>query len=107
MSAPPEIDERGQTTVDSRVVRKIIARAVTEVDGVGSGAKANATVDGSSATVDVRLSVAYPASVARTTEAAREHLIRRTAELTGITAERVDIVVETLCSNGTKARRVL
>lgn len=102
-----ETEERGVTTVDSKVVKKIAARVVGEVDGVGTGAKAGAVIDGETATVDIRLSVSYPASVARTTEAAREHLIRRTAELTGFAVPRVNIVVEALNSSEKNTRRVL
>jgi uncharacterized alkaline shock family protein YloU len=102
-----ESGELGRTTMDDRVVKKIVARAATEVDGVGEGPKVTASIDGESATVDIRLSVPYPASVARTTKAVRAHLIRRTGELTGLTVPRLDIVVDALRSNETKTRRVL
>jgi uncharacterized alkaline shock family protein YloU len=102
-----ESGELGRTTMDDRVVKKIVARAATEVDGIGDGPKVTANIDGDSATVDIRLSVPYPASVARTTEMVRAHLIRRTGELTGLTVPRVDIVVDALRGNETQVRRVL
>jgi uncharacterized alkaline shock family protein YloU len=98
--------ELGRTTVDSRVVRKIVARAATEVSGIGDGPKVTARIDGESATVDIRLSVPYPASVARTTEAVRAHLIRRTGELTGLAVPRVNIVIDALHSKENHVRRV-
>jgi uncharacterized alkaline shock family protein YloU len=52
------------------------------------------------------LSVAYPASVSRTTENARSHLMRRVEELTGLAVSRVDIVVTALHSYTTNGRRV-
>jgi uncharacterized alkaline shock family protein YloU len=102
-----ESGELGRTTMDSKVVKKIVARAATEVDGVGDAPKVTASIDGESATVDIRLSVPYPGSVARTTEAVRAHLIRRTDELTGLAVRRVDIVVDALRGNEAPGRRVL
>jgi uncharacterized alkaline shock family protein YloU len=102
-----ETGELGRTTVAPRVVKKIVARAANEVDGVGDGPKVTANIDGESATVDIRLSVPYPASVARTTEAVRAHLIQRTGELTGLAVSRLDIIVDGLRSNETTVRRVL
>jgi uncharacterized alkaline shock family protein YloU len=99
-------NDRGRTTLEARAVKKIAARAVGEVDGVGEDAKVSAHVDGETATLDVQLAVTYPASVARTTEAVRAHLMRRTHELTGLTVPRVDIVVSALKSPEVQTRRV-
>ncbi|WP_020669298.1 Asp23/Gls24 family envelope stress response protein [Amycolatopsis nigrescens] len=115
--------ERGRTTLEPRVVERIAAHAVTEVAGVGGSARrvlgvavgseeadraarVRAEVTAESATLDVRLSVAYPDSVAATTERARAHLIERTGELTGLAVRRVDIVVTALHSEETGQRRV-
>ncbi|WP_370969580.1 Asp23/Gls24 family envelope stress response protein [Amycolatopsis sp. cg9] len=81
------------TTVAPRAVRRIAAHAACEVDGVGGDVTAEATVDGESTTLDVRLPLAYPAPIASTVERVRAHLLGRTAELTGLSANRVDITV--------------
>ncbi|GAA1979917.1 Asp23/Gls24 family envelope stress response protein [Amycolatopsis minnesotensis] len=98
--------ERGRTTLEPRTVKKIAAHAVAEVPGVGDGAKVDAAIDRESATLTVSLEVRYPESVARTTEAARAHLMARTAALTGLTVPKVDIVVTALRSEETGKRRV-
>lgn len=117
------VDQRGRTTIADRTVERVAMRAVTEVDGVGGAAtrllgvavggedldntaKVTATVSGQTATLDVRLSVVYPASVGGTTEEARQHLMNRVEGLTGLTVSRVDITVTALHSNMTERRRV-
>src|ERR1051326_1697187 len=76
---------RGRTTLADRAVAHIAAHAVSEVDDVGgsahrildvaggseglfSSAHVSAHVDGGATSLDVRLSVVYPTSVAHTTE---------------------------------------
>jgi uncharacterized alkaline shock family protein YloU len=98
-AASAELGKRGRLTISDGAVEQIAARAVIEVDGVGGAAsrvlgvavggedldntaKVTAKVSGDTATLDVRLSVSYPASVGRTTENAREHLMRRVEEFT-------------------------
>ncbi|WP_410667961.1 Asp23/Gls24 family envelope stress response protein [Amycolatopsis sp. cmx-4-68] len=115
--------ERGRTTIADRGVERIAVRAVTEAAGVGGAAtrvlgvaigaeslandaEVTAKVSGDTATLDVRLSVAYPAPVAKTTEAARRHLILRIGELTGLTVSRVDITVTSLPGSVPEKRRV-
>ncbi|MFE6614402.1 Asp23/Gls24 family envelope stress response protein [Amycolatopsis sp. NPDC057786] len=122
-AAAPATDGRGALTVADGAVERIAARAITELDGVGGaasrvlgiavggedpgqGAKVSAHVTGSTATLDVRLSVKYPLSVRATTESAREHLIRRVGELSGLAVTRVDITVTALHSTETETRRV-
>ncbi|MFD6066708.1 Asp23/Gls24 family envelope stress response protein [Amycolatopsis lurida] len=122
-AAVPGTDGRGALTVADGAVERIAARAITELDGVGGsasrvlgiavggedldqGAKVSAHVTGSTATLDVRLSVKYPLSVRGTTESAREHLIRRVGELSGLAITRVDITVTALHSTETETRRV-
>jgi uncharacterized alkaline shock family protein YloU len=121
MTVPAE--ERGRTTVENRVVERIAAHAVTEVDGVGGTghrmlgvavadedpgrpARVSARLTGGSATLDVHVSVVYPAPVAATAARARAHLIRRTGELTGLNVGRVDIAVTALHGGMTRPRRV-
>ncbi|AXG76645.1 Asp23/Gls24 family envelope stress response protein [Streptomyces paludis] len=132
---PPHAGERGVTTIAAHAVERLAAHAVTEVDGTGGAAGAGGTgtsgatggsgtsvasgarkpgraatvsarVKGGVASLDVRLSVVYPASVAGTTEAARAHLIERVGEFTGLTVSRVDITVTALHSDIADAGRV-
>ncbi|WP_409494092.1 Asp23/Gls24 family envelope stress response protein [Amycolatopsis sp. cmx-11-12] len=122
-AAAPDTEGRGGLTVAAGAVERIAAQAITELDGIGGaasrvlgiavggedldqGAKVSANVTGSTATLDVRLSVKYPLSVRATTETAREHLIHRVGELSGLTVTRVDVTVTALHSTETETRRV-
>ncbi|MFG1640346.1 Asp23/Gls24 family envelope stress response protein [Amycolatopsis sp. NPDC049252] len=86
-------EERGETTVEPRAVGRIAARAAREVDGVAADVTAKATVDGDVTTLDIRLPVAYPAPIHGTADRVRAHLLGRTAELTGLRTQRVDITI--------------
>ncbi|MCT2587942.1 Asp23/Gls24 family envelope stress response protein [Actinophytocola gossypii] len=114
---------RGRTTLSDQAVERVATQAVTEVADVGGAAhwllgetlngtpekrsaQVSATVDDTTAALHVRLSIAYPASVARTTEQVRDHLIRRLHELTGLVVTRVDITVVALYLNQPGPRRV-
>jgi uncharacterized alkaline shock family protein YloU len=116
-------DLPGQTTLADRVVERIATQAVTEVADVGGAtnrvlgetlggsaearsADVSATADDMTAQLRVRLSIAYPASVARTTKAVRAHLIQRLDELTGLAVTQVDITVTALYSTRSERRRV-
>ncbi|WP_410660565.1 Asp23/Gls24 family envelope stress response protein [Amycolatopsis sp. lyj-112] len=122
-AASPETAGRGGLTVAGGAVERIAARAITELDGIGGaasrvlgiavggedlehGAKVSANVTAETATLDVRLSVKYPLSVRATTETAREHLIRRVGELTGLTVTQVDFTVTALHAAEPESRRV-
>ncbi|MDQ3402331.1 MAG: Asp23/Gls24 family envelope stress response protein [Actinomycetota bacterium] len=121
--SPADLHGRGRLTISDRTVERIAATAVTEVEGVGGAATrmfgvavgsedldnaavVTAKVSGDNAVLDARLSVSYPASVSRTTEAARSHVIRRVEEFTGLTVSRMDITVTALHSGETESRRV-
>ncbi|MET8846035.1 Asp23/Gls24 family envelope stress response protein [Amycolatopsis sp. NPDC004625] len=121
--APSDVGERGALTIGDTAVERIATTAVTEVDGIGGtaarvlgvavgsedpdrSAKVTATVAGDTASLTVRLSISYPQSVLQTTDAVREHLIRRVHELTGLAVERVDITVTALYSAHAATRRV-
>lgn len=114
---------RGRTTLSDQAVERVATQAVTEVADVGGAAhwllgdtltgapgeraaQVSATVDETTTALHVRLSIAYPASVARTTEQVRDHLIRRLHELTGLVVTRVDITVVALYLDRPGPRRV-
>jgi uncharacterized alkaline shock family protein YloU len=118
-----ERDLPGRTTLADRVVERTAARALTEIADVGGAAhrvlgdtfsgspeersaQVSATVDGTTAALHVRLSIAYPASVAHTTREVRSHLVRRLPELTGLVVTRVDITVTALYVSQPGAGRV-
>jgi uncharacterized alkaline shock family protein YloU len=122
-AVPADLAERGALTIADRTVERIASQAVTEVDGVGGStarllgvavggqnldrsAKVFAKVTGDTATLSVRLSISYPRSVLRTSDAVRDHLTSRVQELTGLTVERVDITVTALHTDVTETRRV-
>ena len=110
------VEDRGTLTVDAGVVEKIAATAAVEIDEVGGAAKrvltvslgsdahadhpqVDAEVDGPSATLAVRCSIAYPAPVVAVSDRLRAHLVARIDELTGLRARRIDITVAALTSD--------
>ena len=116
-------DLPGRTTLADRVVENTATQAITEIADVGGtahrmlgdtlsgpaeerSAHVSATVDDTTASLHVRLSIAYPASVARTTQQVRSHLIQRLHELTGLVVTRVDITVTALYLARPEQRRV-
>ncbi|WP_410567566.1 Asp23/Gls24 family envelope stress response protein [Amycolatopsis sp. cmx-4-61] len=115
--------DRGTLTIAEQAVQRLAAHAARELDDVGGtagrflgvslgaedldrSARVTAHVTGSEVTLDIRLSITYPASVTRTTERAREHLERRVEELTGLVVTRVDITVTALRTTVAQRRRV-
>ncbi|NUS91618.1 MAG: Asp23/Gls24 family envelope stress response protein [Nocardia sp.] len=84
----------GETIISERAIGRLAAEAAREVSGVGERPRASATISGDRTALAVRLPVRYPEPVGRVTEACRDHLIRRTEELTGLGVSRVDIVVD-------------
>jgi uncharacterized alkaline shock family protein YloU len=116
-------DLPGRTTLARRAVERTAVQAVTEVADVGGAARrllgdamsgpaeeraaqVSATVDDTTASLSVRLSIAYPASVAHTTQQVRAHLVQRLGELTGLVVTRVDITVTDLYLTQPGHRRV-
>ena len=113
----PSADDRGRLQIADAVVEKVAVAAAGEIDDVGGVARrvlgvpagrddgegrpqVSARVTGQVASLDVRLTVMYPASVRSTTEAVREHLRDRVHALTEITVSRVDISVTALPLRG-------
>ncbi len=104
------LEGRGETHVEPKVVEKVVAQAVREVDNatgiarrvlgvsLGSteedtGANVSARVDGPTATVAVTMTVNYPASVREVTQQTRQHIRERVLQLTGVHVQQVDITV--------------
>jgi uncharacterized alkaline shock family protein YloU len=116
---------RGETTIAPVVAEKIAARAASEVDGVGgvlrprlSGmlpwthaagrtgpASADAAVDGGTVTLDLTVNVLYPRPVGAVTAQVRERVSRRLAELCGLQAKEVNILVPELVRETRTTRR--
>ncbi|UQS24933.1 Asp23/Gls24 family envelope stress response protein [Amycolatopsis thermalba] len=116
-------ERRGTTVVADRAVQRIAEQVISGMEGVGGSARrvlgvalgtgdpeqpANVTarVRDGRVSLAVELSVGYPAPIARTTRAARERLVRKVGELTGLVVERVDITVTALHSDRSRERSV-
>ena len=109
----PALGERGRTTIADRVVARVAARAVAEVEQTGGAARqligitigrqtgagtarVSARTDGHLAMIQLRLSLAYPAPVRALTREVRRHVIERVTGLTGFEVRHVDIEVVSL-----------
>ncbi len=116
-------DERGVTVIRPRVVERVAAQAVREVaDTAGTGrrvlghafgtpgtqdqAAVRADVDGQVTTLDVAMTVVYPAPVLAVTRRTRHHIIDRIVELTGLSVRRLDITVVGMSVTGPSTSRV-
>lgn len=108
--APPH---RGVTVIRDRVVERIAARVVSELDlatgappellgmrvgpvRAGSPARVDATVSGDLVGVRIAMSVRWPAPVRRVTRNVRRQVTERLARLTGLRVGWVDIDVTAL-----------
>jgi len=113
----PAPGQRGQTVIADRVVARLAARAVAEVEQTGGAARqligvaigrqtgegtarVSARVDGHLAMIEMRLSLAYPAPVRALTREVRRHVIERVTGLTGLEVRHVDIEVARLLRGG-------
>ena len=109
----PPGEDRGSISISERVVEKLAAHVIGEIDQVGGAAhrllgvptrredpdrapQVRATVRGRVCSLQVRLSVCYPVSVTRVTDQVRAHLIGRLGELAGLQVREVDITVTAL-----------
>lgn len=109
----PAPEQRGQTTIADRVVARLAAQAVTEVEQTGGAApqligvavgrqtgkgqaRVSARIDGHLAMIEMRLSLTYPAPVRTLTREVRQHVIERVTGLTGLEVRHVDIEVARL-----------
>jgi uncharacterized alkaline shock family protein YloU len=120
----PDLDGGGpgRTIVADRVVEKVAARAVAEVDNAtgaprhllgvslgstteGTRARVDATVDGGLVTVRVKMAVAWPNSVRQITRQVREHVTQKVEELTDLRVAEVDIEVGELLTRAHEPAR--
>jgi uncharacterized alkaline shock family protein YloU len=102
---PPAPERRGRTEIAERVLEKIAARALTEVEEAGvrpgrasreAAPRVTAWVDGALAVLWMRISVSYPAPLREVTRRLREHVRTRVGDLTGLDVRQVDIDVDRL-----------
>lgn len=118
-----EFATRGRTVIADRVVQRIAARAVAEVDNATGVARAllglslgktddttpvrvDAEVDGDLVSLRVAMAVVWPNSVPAVTREVREHVSRRVQYLTGLRVADVDIDVTELLTNAAPPPRV-
>lgn len=106
----PDPELRGRTTIADRVVERIAAAAAAEVDAATGTARrvlgvpvssadrprVSARVHGEEATVEIDMSVAWPAPVRQVTRRVREHVGERLVSLVGLRSARVDVHVAAL-----------
>jgi uncharacterized alkaline shock family protein YloU len=114
--------ERGRITIADRVVEKIAARAVREVDrasgaprrllgtSLGSSGsarpRADAKVDDRTVSLRLSMSVEYPAPVRDVAAEVRERVARRVYELTGLKVTDIDITVPVFVTERPRPPRV-
>lgn len=120
---PPAAAERGRLVIADRVVEKVAARAVSEVDRAtgaprsvfgqtlgrareDSPARTSAHVDGDLVTVTVSMSVAWPAPVRDVAAQVRRRITQRVEDLTGMRVGEVDIDVQALLTEHRPPPRV-
>ena len=113
---------RGALTIADRVVQKVAAQAVTEVDRAtgaprlvlgqrlgaarpNAPARTDAQVDGHLVTVRVSLAVEWPAPVREVAAQVRRHVTHRVLELTGLDVVEVDVDVPALLTTRHAAPR--
>jgi uncharacterized alkaline shock family protein YloU len=118
-SVPP--DDRGQLTVDDRVVEKVAGYAVTfvidaaaaprRVLGVKIGqarprdaASVQAEVQGDIASVQAVIAVRWPKSVQKVADEVRERIRSEVAAITGVRVDHVDVEVVSMTVPSAKPR---
>lgn len=108
----PSWEDRGTTTIPSRVVSRIAAEAAYETANVGSNAggllgigarhnfysRPDATCDiyGQVAVIHLNLGVTFPAPLSSVVEDLRQHVCRRVETLTGLTVGKMTIEISWL-----------
>jgi uncharacterized alkaline shock family protein YloU len=117
-------ETRGRTEIADRVLERIAAYALTEVEETGPAARrvlgvplgpigqrtrpqVTAHVDGHLAILQMRITVAYPAPIQRVTRRLRDQVASRVGELTGLEVTQVDIDIARLTKQREHGRRLL
>ena len=109
MTDNPPVGQRGQLIMGARVVEKIAGQAASEVSVAGGrsggvlgfGARTDLSarppvevhLGGTTASISVRVGIAYPMSLRQATADVRRHIVERVQTLTGIEVRRVDVDV--------------
>lgn len=118
-------EDRGNLVLSERVIEKIAAGAVREVDGAGGGprrvlgvtvsgseldedsnAKVEARLYGRTATVRVEMTARYPDPIRGIAAEVRRTVIERLRVLAGVEASLVDVEVVGLSKAAARRRRV-
>ena len=122
----PEVrapEERGSLSIADRVVERVAGYAATQVDGAAAAprrllgisvgesrpdaeAAVRATVDGSVATVEATIAVAWPQSVRAVTDRLRTRIREDVRRLTDVEVAHVDVDVVDFVTTTAPARRV-
>ncbi len=114
--------DRGGLEIDPRVVQKVAADAVREVDrasgtprtvagvpvmGTADDANVKARVEGSLVTLTVELALDYPSPVRYVVSQTRSHVARRVHEMTGLDVREVDVYVRQMKTGSSSQPRVI
>ncbi len=81
----------GATAVSERTFVKIATEVAADDDRLAEKPRVAASISGAVAAVRLGLAVRYPAPVRQVAAEARERLMSRIRDLTGITVENVDV----------------
>ncbi|HZB30956.1 MAG TPA: Asp23/Gls24 family envelope stress response protein [Streptosporangiaceae bacterium] len=115
---------RGRTEIADRVLERIAAHVLTEVEATGGAARrvlgvplgrtgqrtrpqVSAHVDGRLATVQMKITVVYPEPIRQVTRRLRDRVTSRLGELTGLEVRQVDIDIVRLTRPQEQGRRLL
>lgn len=111
----PDAADRGALHVRDRAVQQIVRLAVLEVDGVvehstglgrltrGNLPKVDASTSGARVRASVDIATAWPAAVAQTAAAVRDHVRDQLVRLSGLEVDAVDVVVVAVVTPSTDA----
>jgi len=123
-NAPAAPETRGRTEIADRVLERIAAYVLAEIDETGGAARrvlgvplgptgqrtrpqVTAHVDGHLAILQMRITVAYPEPIRQVTRRLRARVASRVGELTGVEVRQVDIDIARLTRPQDQGRRLL
>ncbi len=110
--------ERGTLEVKQRVVQRIAERAAQEIDGtvaahhtglraLADRSSVSVRMLGGRAWIDLTVDASWPCEATAVGGSVREHVHRRTSELSGTHVERVDVTVRLVEADESTRRRVV